>query len=983
MRLGNQVRLMAEYLEYACGSSNSRDSYQAGREAADKAVNQITKFKPTLVVVFASVRHELERALAGVQNITGNVPMVGCSSAGEYCGKLMGGTVTVIMLASPHLEIKVGLGKRVSADYTTAVCEMINSAQAAEFFNSYNELCGDADLNEFTKKPFALFFMPGPEQGKPFYGKEIIDLIRKRTMSSLPLAGGCASAESGWENSYLFCNGKVYTDCIVGVFVKTHLKFGIATVHHYLPKEMKLIVTKSNGQELLELNGRPAADYFADCLGIDFGELTRNVDSYLFSYPFGLKDFTGYYYLVPGMAITPEHGIRCLSTIEEGTVLHIMEPSSEMLLQSAEDFLRKAVLRGKIMNPMAGLVFSSVHRVNSLRELIPLAIQKIYKSINKPFCFTGFCSNGEIGLTGEGVASFFNMSLSGLVFGDELNEAAQIAQKNMELCRELSETAQKNQELYKELSIVHELGNLLNSSLKLGFVINKAVQMVARLMKAEGCILFLYDQENDTVKTVSYFGLAELPKDFDLKNTLAYQALKQEKKLLIKNVSVFPHLCPLLREYIGAESAIISPIIVKKQKIGIIAVYSKQENFYDDKDLEFLHTLANQIGIAVVNADLYERTELLACTDGLTGMYDHTYFLTTLERLLVKAEEKGDPLSLIMVDLDDFKYYNDKYGHTVGDLILKTTAQILRENVRSDDIIARYGGDEFAVILVNAGPKKAARIAERISKHIANEPFNDPETVNVFYITASVGIATYPFDASNSKELIDVADKAMYLTKRTTKAKTSSYLAEFEELEAQLTPSEKALLDTIKLLIQMLDSRDRYTWEHCRQVARYVTLMAEKLGLSKETVSKLKLAGYLHDMGKIHVKPEVLNKPGWLAEHEMETVKLHPVVGANLLSPIKGFREIRDIIYYHHEWFNGKGYPEGLKGEQIPLGSRILAIADGFDAMTSNRPYRKARTFEWAVEELKKQSGCQYDPALVQLFLELLEEEGRATQNRP
>lgn len=965
---------MGQYLDHGSGYSRSRDSYQAGVEAAQHAIKQIVQFEPTLVVVFASVYHELERALAGVRKVTGDVPLVGCTTSGEYCDKLIGGTVTVNVFASPYMDVKIGLGCRLSRDCTSAVQQVIKSGGAEEFFNVYTGVQEDENKSDFTQKPFALVFMPGPTRKYSFKGREVIDLLRKRSLNSLPLVGACAGDDCRWETTHLFYNGEVLEDCLVIAFVKTHLRFGIATSCNYIPMEPKVTVTKCKGNEILEFNGQPAADFFAMTLGVDFGEFMVNPSAYLYKCPFGVRDFLGFYHLIPGLSVTPDHGISCLSPIEEGIAINFMEPSAEQLLASAEEFLRKSILRGRITKPEVGLIFSSIHRVNSLRELIPLSLQKIQKSAHSSICLSGFCTYGEIGLTEEGIGSLFNMTLSGIIIGDELTEAAYTVQKNKELYRELRHAAEINKELYQELSMVHELGNLLNSSLKLGFVINKAVQMVAELMKADGCIMFLYDEDSDIIKTVSHFGFGEFSENIDLKETLPYYALKKKKKLLVNEGSRPSHVDECIFDELGARSAIISPIVVKKQKVGVIAVYSKEKEIYVNKDLEFLETLANQIGIAVVNADLYERTELLACTDGLTGLFDHNYFLKALNKLLSKAKAKEQPLSLIMVDLDDFKFYNDKYGHTVGDTILQTTAKILIENVRSEDVISRYGGDEFAVILVNTGEKKAAKISERIATSLAHEPFSDPESKNVFYITASLGVATFNASDITGKELIDLADKAMYQMKRNNKAKTESYLTEFEELESQLSASEKALLDTIKILIQVLDSRDRYTWEHCRQVARYAIRIASKMGLSKEAISKIKLAAYLHDMGKIHVSPEVLNKRGWLDSEEMDLVKLHPVVGANLIAPIKGFGEVREIIYYHHEWFNGQGYPQGLKGKQIPLGARILAAADGFDAMTSNRPYRKAKSYNWALRDLKNQSGTQYDPQVVKAFLEVLKE---------
>lgn len=247
--------------------------------------------------------------------------------------------------------------------------------------------------------------------------------------------------------------------------------------------------------------------------------------------------------------------------------------------------------------------------------------------------------------------------------------------------------------------------------------------------------------------------------------------------------------------------------------------------------------------------------------------------------------------------------------------------------------------------------------------------FTDPEEDKVFGITASIGIATFPDDALTARTLIDSADQAMYRVKRQVKNKSQKYLSDFTELEKEFTASEKAFFDTIKVLIQMLDSRDRYTWEHSRQVASYAVKLAGELGMTDIQKYHLRLTGYLHDIGKIHVHSEIVNKKGPLTEDEFASLKLHPVVGANLLAPITELRKIIPIVYHHHEWYNGSGYPDGLKGEDIPISARILTVVDGFDAMTSNRPYRKAQPVEWAVGELVNKKGTQYDPEIVDVFV--------------
>ncbi len=974
---------MGKYLEFGAAWARNQNSYLAGLEAARQAMDQISLYKGNLAMVFSSVKYDLPQVIAGVAEVTGDMPLVGCSSAGEFCNGLQHESVTVAVLASPYVSVKVGVGRRVDLDYSRAVLEAVAQAGAQNLFDPKPRETKSRELDvDFAKKVFALTFLPGATKTTHSFNYDVIEFLRKNVLNPLPIVGACAADDCKWQETYQFCNGQVYTNAFVAAFVETHLKFGIATTHDYEPSGKQALITAVDGYVIRELYHRSAAEHFAEMIGVSLHKLKVEPQKYFLENPFGIRDAFGNYFLLIGTDITPDGGIKCLRKPFPHSNLYIMETKQEKLYTSAADSLARALQREKITRPAAFLLFSSVHRIKILGEQITPVLENIHKLL-KNSDMVGCSSYGEQGVSNEGVSVHFNLAVTSLVIGDEFNESSATAFKNKELYEELCATAIKNQELYNELEAVHKLGNLLNSSLKLDFIIPKAVQMLGEMLRADGCGLFLYDEMTDEFYVSGLYGHQIFPREIKIENTLPFHTIREGRNLLINNTRNNPYISKDLNKITRAKSLMSVPIIIKGKKIGVISVYSKIKNFYNEKDLDFLDTLGNQIGISVMNADLFERTELLACTDGLTGVYDHNYFLKALDRYMDKARKRNQNISLVMIDLDDFKFYNDKFGHVLGDEILKTTANILIDSVRNDDIICRYGGDEFAIILNGANKERAFRIAERIRKKIAQTTFRDPESKHSFSITASIGISTYPDDAMGGKQLMDKADKAMYRIKRNVKNKTEHYLSEFADLEKEFTASEKAFFDTIKLLINLLDARDRYTWEHCRQVAKYAVDIAEEMGLSEKEREYIRLTGYLHDIGKIHVQPDVLNKPNKLNDEEMAVIRLHPIVGANLLAPIRGFKKIIPMIYHHHEWYNGGGYPDGLVGEKIPLAARVLAVADGFDAMTSNRPYRKAQLAEWAVEEIKKQRGIQYDPAVVDAFVKIWNERsGEAAGNK-
>jgi diguanylate cyclase (GGDEF)-like protein len=365
---------------------------------------------------------------------------------------------------------------------------------------------------------------------------------------------------------------------------------------------------------------------------------------------------------------------------------------------------------------------------------------------------------------------------------------------------------------------------------------------------------------------------------------------------------------------------------------------------------------------------LYQRSALStkvatrdALTDSLTGLGNHRSYQSRLREALERAEENGGEVSLCLVDVDEFKGCNDRYGHPLGDQILVELSRLFVEG--RDDVAAfRFGGDEFALLL-EENEEDAYRLVEDLHDRIAQTEFPHGQPV-----TITVGIASYPSYASGPDELQQVADGALYWAKRHGKNRSCVYspsvvrvyspneLTELAERQARLRAAEN--------LIRIVDSKDTYTGEHSEAVAKLVEAMALELGLDDETTQQLKLAGLLHDLGKIAIPDTVLKKPGCLQPDERRLVRAHVQFGHSLLEGL-GIEPVDSWVLHHHEHWDGTGYPDGLAGEDIPFGSRVILVADAFDAITTDRTYRNASSAAEALAEVRRRAGTQFDPEIV------------------
>jgi len=349
-------------------------------------------------------------------------------------------------------------------------------------------------------------------------------------------------------------------------------------------------------------------------------------------------------------------------------------------------------------------------------------------------------------------------------------------------------------------------------------------------------------------------------------------------------------------------------------------------------------------------------------TDALSNLRNHRSFQTDLRETIALSASTRSQLSLVLIDIDNFKSINDRFGHPVGDQVLTTLSSLMREEYGETQAY-RIGGEEFALLLTDTGEQEAYTAVERLHARLWQASFPHAEPV-----TVSAGIASYPTSANDRDQLLRVADGALYWAKNHGKNRSCVYSPSVVRIytpdELAETAERHARLKAAEGLIRVVDAKDTYAGAHSQSVSRLVEGIARAMGLDEETVEQVRLAGLLHDLGKIAVEDRILQKPGKLDPDELRRMREHAEYGYRLLEGL-GVSPVDRWIRHHHEWWDGSGYPLGLAGEDIPLGSRIILVADAFDAMTSDRVYRAAGTAAEAIAELRRRCWTQFDARVV------------------
>lgn len=362
----------------------------------------------------------------------------------------------------------------------------------------------------------------------------------------------------------------------------------------------------------------------------------------------------------------------------------------------------------------------------------------------------------------------------------------------------------------------------------------------------------------------------------------------------------------------------------------------------------------------------------LAIKDGLTNLFNHRSFQGILESYIDKANKENKEVSLLFMDIDNFKNYNDVNGHQKGDLLLMKIGEILKKTVGDLGMVARYGGEEFAVILYNQDEKEALNLGEIIRQNIQDSYFDGQEHQPNKYITVSIGVSTYPRVAKDKEELIELADNALYRAKSFNKNRVERYYNILDEIDFNI---DKKSLESIASMLNSINMKDKYTYGHSERVVIYAKKFATYLQLKEKDKKDLLLGAYLHDIGKLEISKELLTKRDKLSDSEFNILRQHPTLGVDLVSDIKEFGDVIPIIKHHHEKFDGTGYPSKLKGDEIPYLARVLTIIDSFDAMTSKRPYNSSKSYSEAIEEIERCSGSHFDKDLAYKFIDMLQND--------
>ncbi|UCE97198.1 MAG: diguanylate cyclase [Dehalococcoidia bacterium] len=525
------------------------------------------------------------------------------------------------------------------------------------------------------------------------------------------------------------------------------------------------------------------------------------------------------------------------------------------------------------------------------------------------------------------------------------------------------------------LSFSDKMGNILDLD-ELAKELLPSVVGTLKISKTD--LLFQDNQSGDFVVAYSY---PEPDEEDESKfvlspdNPIITWLDKNNNALYLDNIDNIPELTGLWQEekkqLEKSGLGMLYPIKNRDKLVSILSLGKKEsQSPYSYEDMQLLNLIGSQAGIIIENAMLYQQAETRANTDELTGLLNHRAFHERIEEEIARGSRFGGSFSLIMMDIDLFKTYNDIYGHLAGDQILRKVGRYLESCIRSIDLPFRYGGEEFAVILPEARLDDAYKVAERIRKTIESQTSS-----RSMPITLSLGVGNWPNDGVMKEEVIGIADDALYRAKQTGRNRTclsSDVLKPETSLIGVELESKPRALSIIYALAATVDAKDSYTYGHSKKVSEYAVALSENLKIPQDKLNNIRAASLLHDIGKVGVPDSILNKKEPLTDEEWNPIRGHPKLGVEILRHVMDLAHCLPAILHHHEHYDGSGYPSGLKGDKIPLEARILSVADSYDAMTSPRPYREQLSMEDAVKELKRCAGKQFDPEIVDMFCDTI-----------
>lgn len=604
----------------------------------------------------------------------------------------------------------------------------------------------------------------------------------------------------------------------------------------------------------------------------------------------------------------------------------------------------------------------------------------------------------------------------------------EIYERNIALEKELAQQTKELSMANKKMITLQHIIDMMTSSKPLETVLDNIVNSISNEFGYVHCAILekMKDEKGDFIKIISQSGdtaiealhkvihaplytlrlnyspvgvYAETMRSKEITQT---QNLGQTLQEIIPNITDEQLSTILDKEY--CKSMIIIPLSCMNRDFGWFVVFSSRDELATS-ETDFLSIFAKQIEMAITIAHLFSTVKEQAVTDGLTGLYNRRYFEEYLRKEVTRANRQKQAFSLIGLDLDFLKQINDKYGHSYGDLAIKTLADVIKNNARSIDIAARMGGEEFNIILPGIDSKGAMIAAERIRKTL-----EATEIETIGHITASIGVATYFEHTDNPEELIELTDQAMYQSKRNGRNRVTlaTPISETSWQEIAINtfidilskhniPVEKnltkELCDKLKKAEQDSKSQPKETLylvadmltrlynplHEDGSVKKKVLLassLAKRFDLPKEEIDNLKIAILMYDIGNLLIPQEILQKTTPLTEEEKKFIKEHPIIAArNILKPISVVQDILPIIEKHHENWDGSGYPNKLSKNEIPMSSQIILIIDSYFALTETRPYRAKLSEKEALEVIKQDAGKKWNTELVKEFIALINNE--------
>ena len=512
-------------------------------------------------------------------------------------------------------------------------------------------------------------------------------------------------------------------------------------------------------------------------------------------------------------------------------------------------------------------------------------------------------------------------------------------------------TEQKQNEKLKQ--VLYHISRAANSRVSLAELYSIIHGELNKVINARNFYISLVNENKlqlDFVYSSDEREKDSFPKSLPYRNTLTGYLIEQRRSLLLN----YQQINQLLTEgkvtnpgEMTREMCWLSvPLKTKGRVIGAMTV----QNYFDpasysDKDIKLMEIVADQVATAIVRKQSEEKITYISFHDALTRLYNRAFFEEELKRL---NHPRYYPLNVLMIDVNGLKAINDTFGHQQGDQLLKNLSELLQSTSRKGDILARLGGDEFAIILPNTSLEDTETFCERLKNNCQMNHFK-PAYLNP---NISVGYASQDGSLPSAEEIIREADRKMYQNKLlNTKSREQHLLNAF---------------------ISILTERDPHTKKYIYSMEELAYRMGQKIHLNHYDLNRLRLLALLHDIGKIGIPESILFKPGPLSEAEWEKMKDHCQIGYRIAKNIPDFSSICKEILYHHEKWDGSGYPVGLKGKEIPLLARVIAIIDAYNTIQSKRPYKKIKNQREAQEEIQRSAGGQFDPGLVPVFLEII-----------